>query len=136
LAAVKPASLKQLAYPPSKLRSWNEFLEEYESHLAWNTTVELTAATEHVVTAVNSVRFEYFMATAIEHNAFDIKDVNCLINIIFWEMPTELYSGNLLENLYLEDRQEMKDNIMINFRETVLENCRLMATNTYVRSRG
>jgi len=35
-----------------------------------------------------------------------------------------------LENLYLEDEQEMEDNIMINFRETVLENCRWKAINT------
>jgi len=73
------------------LRSWNEFLEEYESHLAWVTTAELTEATEHVVTAVNGVRFEDFVATAIEPNAYVFKDVNCFINIIIWGMPTELH---------------------------------------------
>jgi hypothetical protein len=40
---------------------WNEFLEEYESHLAWSTTAELTEANKYVVTAVNSVRFEDFV---------------------------------------------------------------------------
>jgi hypothetical protein len=70
------------------LRSWNEFLDEYESHLAWSTTAELTEATERVVTAVNSVRFEDFMATAIDLNAYVFKDVNCLINITVWGMST------------------------------------------------
>jgi hypothetical protein len=70
---------KQLAYPPSKLRSWSEFLEEYESHLAWSTTAELTEATEHVVTAVNGVRFEDFVATAVEPNAYFFKDVVLLV---------------------------------------------------------
>jgi hypothetical protein len=54
----------------------------------WNTTAELTEATEHVVTAVNSVRFEDFMAS-VEPNAYVFKDVNCLVDIIVWEMPTE-----------------------------------------------
>jgi hypothetical protein len=90
LAAARPASLLQLAYPPSKLRSWNEFLEEYKSHLALSTTAELAEATEHVVTAVNSVRFEDFMATAIGLNAYVFRDVNFLINIIVWGKTTEL----------------------------------------------
>jgi len=56
----------------------------------WNTTAELTEATEHVVTAVNSVRCEDFMATSVDPNAYVFKDVNCLVDIIVWGMPTEL----------------------------------------------
>jgi hypothetical protein len=46
-----------------------------------------------------------------------------LIVLMAWGIRTEFRRGNLLENPYLEDRQEM-DNIMIDFREKGFEDSR------------
>jgi hypothetical protein len=72
--------------------------EEFKGHLARSTTFELVEATEHVITVINNVRLEL--------NVSICNDGNCFINIMALGMRTEFRQGSLLENLYLEDRQE------------------------------